>query len=66
MTSLSDLYELHTKQYREAVERIDDPVHRLILLQMVRAWLDATALPALTQPTSPTTGASARFDKRAA
>jgi hypothetical protein len=24
-----------------AAERIDDPVNRLILLQMVRAWLDA-------------------------
>jgi len=41
MTSLPDLYELNTKQYREAAERIGDPVHRLILLQMVRAWLDA-------------------------
>jgi hypothetical protein len=48
MTSLHDLYELNTKQYREAAERIDDPVHRLILLQMVRAWLDAAALPAPT------------------
>ena len=48
MTSLADLYELHTKECREAAERIDDPVHRLILLQMVRAWLDAAALPAST------------------
>jgi hypothetical protein len=55
MTSLPDLYELHTKQYREAAQRIDDPVHRLILLQMVRAWLDAAALPAPTQTTSSST-----------
>ena len=41
MTSLSDLYELNTKQYRGAADRIGDPGHRLILLQMVRAWLDA-------------------------
>ena len=66
MTSLSDLYELNTKQYREAVERIGDPVHRLILLQMVRAWLDAGALPTPTQETSPSTDAPARSEKRAA
>jgi hypothetical protein len=52
MTSLPDLYELNTKQYREAAERIDDPAHRLILLQMVRSWLEAAALPAPTQETS--------------
>ena len=62
MTSLSDLYELNTKQYREAAERIGDPVHRLILLQMVRAWLDAAALPAPTQTTSRGTGAPARSE----
>jgi hypothetical protein len=66
MTSLHDLYELNTKQYREAAERIDDPVHRLILLQMVRAWLDAAALPAPTQETSWSTGAPARSEHRAA
>ena len=63
MTSLHHLYELNTKQYREAAERIDDPIHRLILLRMVRAWLDAAALPAPTQETSPSTDAS---EKRAA
>jgi hypothetical protein len=44
MTSLPDSYELNTKQYREAAERTGDPVHRLIMLQMVRAWLEAAAL----------------------
>jgi hypothetical protein len=67
MTSLSDLYELNTKQYRgDAAERIRDPVYRLILLQMVRAWLDAAALPAPTQEISPSTDAPARSEKRAA
>jgi hypothetical protein len=66
MTSLSDLYELNTKQYRGTVDRIGDPGHRLILLQMVRAWLDVAALPAPTQETSPSTDALARSEKRAA
>jgi hypothetical protein len=66
MTSLSDLYELNTKQYRGAAERTRDPVYRLILLQMVRAWLDAASLPTLTQEISPSTGAPARSEKRAA
>jgi hypothetical protein len=61
MTSLHDLYELNTKQYREAAERIDDPAHRLILLQMVRSWLD---LPGPTKSSS--TGAPARSENRAA
>jgi hypothetical protein len=64
MTSLPDLYELNTKQYREAAERIDDPAHRLILLQMVRSWLDAAALPGPTKSSS--TGAPARSENRAA
>ena len=66
MTSLSDLYELNTKQYRGVAERNRDPAYRLILLQMVRAWLEAAALPATTQEISPRTGASARSEKRAA
>jgi len=66
MTSLSDLYELNTKQYRGAAERMRDPVHRLILREMVGAWLDAAALPARTQETFPSTGARARSEKRAA
>jgi hypothetical protein len=66
MTSLSDLYELNTKQYRSAAERFRDPVYQLILLQMVRAWLDTAALPAPTQEISPSTGAPARSEKRAA
>ena len=66
MTALSDLYELNTKQYRGAVDRIGDPGYRLILLEMVRAWLDAAALPAPTQETSWSTGAPARSEKRAA
>jgi len=62
MTSLSDLYELNTKQYRgDTAERSRDPVY-----QMVRAWLDAAALPAPTQEISPSTGAPARSEKRAA
>jgi hypothetical protein len=62
MTSLSDLYELNTKQYRgDAAERSRDPVYR-----MVRAWLDVAALPAPTQEISPSTGAPARSEKRAA
>ena len=39
MTSLADLYELHTKECREA-GRIDDPVHLVILRLMARAWLE--------------------------
>ena len=66
MTSLSDLYELNTKQYRGAVDRIGDLGYRLILLQMVRAWLDAATLPTPTQQTSPSTDAPARSEKRAA
>ena len=66
MTSLSDLYELNTKQYRGAAERMRDPVHRLILREMVGAWLDAAALPAPTQETSPSRDAPARSEKRAA
>jgi hypothetical protein len=65
MSSLSALYELNTKQYRGAVDRIGDPGHRLILLQMVRAWLDTAALPAPMQET-PSTDAPARSEKRAA
>jgi hypothetical protein len=37
MTSLADLFELHAKECRGAAERIDNPVHRVILLQMQRA-----------------------------
>jgi len=66
MTSVSDLYELNTKQYRGTAERTRDPVYRLILLRMVRAWLDAAALPAPMQKISPRTGAPARSEKRAA
>jgi hypothetical protein len=66
MSSLSVLYELNTKQYRGAVDRIGDPGHRLILLQMVRAWLDAAALPAPTQETFLSTDVPARSEKRAA
>ena len=66
MTSLHHLYELNTKQYREAAERIDDPIHRLILIQMARAWLDAAALPAPTQERPPSTGAPARSENHAA
>jgi hypothetical protein len=66
MTSLSDLYELNTKQYREAAERIDDPVHGLILTQMVRAWLDAAVLSAPKQERPPSTGAPARSENHAA
>jgi hypothetical protein len=43
-----------------------DSHHRPSGLQMVRAWLDAAALPAPTQETSPSTDAPARFEKRAA
>jgi hypothetical protein len=50
MASLHDLYEPNTKQYRKTAERIDDPVHRLILLQMVRAWLGTAAVTAPTPP----------------
>ena len=66
MISVSDLYELNTKQYREAAERTNDPVYRLIMLQMIRAWLEAAELPAFTRKTSPSAGASARFENRAA
>ena len=67
MTSLADLYELHTKECREA-GRIDDPVHLVILRLMARAWLEGrgTALPASTQTTSPNAGVPARSENRAA
>jgi hypothetical protein len=67
MRCLADLYDLHAKECREAAERIDNPVHRLILLQMERDWLrDAAALRRSTQATSPSTDAPAPSENRAA
>jgi hypothetical protein len=65
-SSLVKLYQQHAQQCAEAAERTDDPVHRVLLLRMARAWTDDAAAIASTLPEPESKGSRAPSGNRAA